>query len=323
LPLTERLRLTCGVRVEDVRMKIESLKGETVERDTMFSGSLWFTEPFPSVALRYTPRARTNFRFSFARTYDLPTFREIGPYASTDPAIKENQVGNPDLLPSIINSTDFGWEWFVAPGEFIAVGAFVKSIRDPIVEEPLRFTSDEQPQRRWENSSDGWVYGTELEFRKSLDFIYIGLADLSVGGNLTLMKSKVQRTLTAVDVRSARSENPSEPTRPLYASPYVINAGMAYDNEALGLGTSVYFNVFGRRVVHHNLYGGPDLIEHPRPELNFTFEKAFKRNAKVKLAAKNLLNPEYKEYREYKDDVYTQYTHRGGVSISVGLSYTL
>jgi outer membrane receptor protein involved in Fe transport len=74
------------------------------------------------------------------------------------------------------------------PNEILAVSAFYKKFIDPI---EIAYTV-ENYDRHPVNSPEAKNFGLEFEFRRQLDQVSHYLANFSLGGNLTLVHSRVK-----------------------------------------------------------------------------------------------------------------------------------
>ena len=108
-------------------------------------------------------------------------------------------------------------------------------------------------------------------------------------------------------------------------APYIINAGLTYDNPSLGFDTGLFYNVKGETLV---LVGGgifPDVYSEPFHSLNFNFNKSFgpKDKYSLSLNVSNLLNESRQElYEGYQsgEEIYSTFKpHR---TVSLGFKYS-
>src|SRR5690606_9406849 len=133
------------------------------------------------------------------RTLARPTFQELSPACRFPFVGADLLCGNPDLDRSLITNLDLRWEWFMRPGELVAVSGYYKHIADPI-ELVLVNANGEQTYR---NVADAQLYGVEIEARKRLDDVLAPLRDVSVGLNLSLVRSSIALDSTELALRRA------------------------------------------------------------------------------------------------------------------------
>ena len=278
LPIS-KFDISGGLRVEHNIQKLESssnlgpLNVENVV--TAFLPSL-------NVALNLSDRSL--IRAAYSRTLNRPEFRELAPFLFYQFELDANINGTPDLKTAFINNIDVRWEMYPNPGESFSIGGFYKSFTDPI--ELYNQIVGESPQFFYANSPSATSFGAEVEFRKSLASLGVSkfLRNTSVNVNAALIKSEV-------DV-GAQAANQAR-FRPLTGqSPYIVNAGLYYQDEK-GFSANIAYNVFGRRifVVGDVLY--PTWFEMPRNILDLQIAKEFNQRFEVKLNIQNLLNAQY------------------------------
>jgi len=312
LPIFSSLRFIGGVRYESTDMGLGS-------QDTTIERAVIKTRDFlPSLNFVYSVVRNMNLRFSLSRTLARPTFREIGPFATFDFMGGDVYIGNQFLQRTLIENVDLRWEWFSRPGEIYAVSTFYKKFKNPI--ERVFNTFGENT---WKNVNYATAYGMEFEVRKRLDVIYRRLNNFMFGSNLALIKSNVQIDKEELDLIWDLRSNAS-PTRPFQGqSSYLINLNLTYNNPGLGLSSTVYYNIFGKRLDKVSYAGTPDVYEAPAGVLNFTLEYQVMQHFALKVGVKNLLNPYLKKYQEFQGKKYIYSQYKRGRTISVGLNYKL
>jgi outer membrane receptor protein involved in Fe transport len=233
----------------------------------------------------------------------------MAPYEYQDFVGGRTELGNPKLKRTQIDNYDARWEVFPRPGELIAVSAFYKEFHAPI-EQIVQLAAE--VRITYQNAASAKNYGAEVEARKSLGFIRPDLKKWSLNANFTLVRSRVDIGETIGVQTSSR--------RPLQGqSPYLVNAMLAYDDPDRGASVSLLYNVFGRRISEVGELGSPDVYEMPRHKMDFTYKQYLNPRFNVKLAAKNLLDPDTL-YRQ-GPEVYHRY--KSGRSFSIGLGYSL
>ena len=243
----------------------------------------------------------------------------MAPYASEDFKGDFVFIGNPDLKRTLIDNYDLRWEWFSRPGEIYAVSAFYKNFKNPIEQVILNVNRHVM----WENVDEARVMGLEFEARKRLDIIHSSLGNFMLGGNLSLVESKV--SIAEEEMAMIRDVNPdADDTRPLEGqSPFIVNINLSYDNSKHGVTSTLYYNVFGERLSTVSLGATPDVYEQSAPLLNWSAGWKFMPQLSLNVSAKNLLDSKLKKTLKYngKEYVYTMYQR--GRSFSIGLKYSL
>ena len=86
-------------------------------------------------------------------------------------------------------------------------------------------------------------------------------------------------------------------------SPYLINLGIQYDIEKLGLNTTLLFNQIGRRIYYVGGSDVPPVWEAPRPLLDLQIaKKVMKNKGEIKLNISDIINQTAKFYHDLNDN---------------------
>ena len=278
----EWLRLIGGARWERTDLSLSG-RNQTLNQALPSAGILQ-DDILPSLSAVVSFTENFQLRAAWSQTVVRPTYREIAPVYIYDLADGELIGGNPRLKISDSVNYDLRLEWYPRPGEILSLSVFMKEITAPI--ELVNVTPDNLEYR---NSNDADVYGVEMEFRKRLDNFWAPLAEFSLGGNVAFIKSEVSITGNDRVQRSFYGETSS--SRPLYDQPeYVVNADLTWDHAATGTALTIAGGVVGRRLVLYGL-SKPDEYEEPAPQLDLFLSQKLGKNWKLKLSAKNLLDP--------------------------------
>ncbi|MFW6067757.1 MAG: TonB-dependent receptor domain-containing protein [Myxococcota bacterium] len=324
VPLFEKLRLVGGLRVEafaqdiTVRAPVASPKLE--------DGEFQYVQPedetertdlnvLPAGSIVYEVVDDMFLRASYGMTIVRPELRELVPVRIFDFVRFREAVGNPDLDATLIHSADVRWEWFPSPSEVFAVSAFYKKFRDPI---ELQIIDAENQNISYANQEGANNYGVELEARIALGNLWKPLDHLTLGGNLALVKSRI-------DLTEDQAMFVTNTERPLQGqSPYVANLWLDYAHPDAGISLFLVYNVFGRRIseVGTRVAGGmselPDVYQEPFHSLDLTLRWEATDHMALRLKLQNLLFEE-KEFRQggiVRERVFE------GMSASVGLQMT-
>ncbi|MBD3385770.1 outer membrane beta-barrel protein [candidate division KSB1 bacterium] len=313
LPFTPLLKFVGGARYETTDLSTVS------EDTTKKNGKVDVKDWLPSLNLVYMLGENMNVRTAFTRTLARPTFREIAPFESFEFIQGNYFIGNPDLKRTLIDNYDIRWEWFMRPGEIIAVSTFYKVLKNPIERAIIGGTNG---QIQYQNVDQAIVYGLEFEVRKNLDIFSPLLSNFHGGANFSYAYSEIDIAETELEVRQAVDPSASG-TRELQGqSPYLVNLSFGYENLKSDLAMSLYLNVFGKRLSNVSIGGTPDVYERARGELDFIASKGILKNLSLKVSAKNLLNSKYKESYEFKDKEFIYQEYQYGRSFSIGLNYS-
>jgi outer membrane receptor protein involved in Fe transport len=312
LPILRSLRFIGGARYEITKMDVygKDQKGFLDDKDLL-----------PSLNLIYQLSENMNIRTSYGKTLARPNFREKAPYANFNFAADFIFIGNPDLQRTLIDNYDLRWEWFLRPGEIIAVSGFYKYLKNPIERVINVLFVSEGGEVFYDNIDKANVYGVEIEARKRLDEVSGILSNFSLGANLTVIESVV--SIPEGELAVIRDLDPNaEATRQLQGqSPFILNLELGYDNLNSGTNVSLFYNVFGDRLAEISIGGTPDVFERSRPMLDLTFSQIILSNFSMRVAVKNLLNSPYRLTHEFKGAEYVRTEFTTGTSLSIGLGY--
>lgn len=314
LPISNSLKIIGGARYERSNMDVygKDQKGFLDDQDLL-----------PSLNVIYHLTENMNIRSSYGKTLARPNFREKAPYANYNFAADFIFIGNPDLQRTLIDNYDLRWEWFLRPGEIIAVSGFYKFLKNPIERVINVLFASEGGEVFYENIDKAEVMGIELEMRKRLDEVHDLLNNFSIGTNVSFISSEV--SIPEGELEVIRNLDPNaESTRQLQGqSPFLVNLELSYDNPNSGTYASLFYNVFGDRLAEISIGGTPDVFERSRPMLDFTISQNVLSKFDLKLSVRNILNSPYKLTHEFKGAEYTRTEYKTGTSISLGIGYSI
>ena len=312
LPVTPLFKFVGGARYETTNLTATS------QDTTQPIGNVKEADWLPSLNFVYMVNPNINVRLAYTKTLARPTFREVAPFESFEFIQGNFFIGNPELDRTLINNYDIRWEWFMRPGEIVALSAFYKDLKNPIERVIIGGTNG---QIQYQNVNEATVYGVEFEVRKQLDIISPALSHFSSGLNFSYAYSQINIAETELAVRKAVNPE-AEDTRPLQGqSPYLLNLSLNYDHMKNDLAMGLYLNLFGKRLSNVSMGGTPDVYERPRAELDFTGTKGLLNHLDLKFGVKNILDSKYKEAYEFKGQEFTYLEYGFGRSYSIGLSY--
>jgi hypothetical protein len=282
--------LNAGIRVED---NTQSLVSETIEGDPV-NIRKHVLSVLPSALLTYSMNDRTQIRGGYGKSLNRPEFRELAPFSFYDFVQNVVVQGNPNLDVPIIHNIDLRYEYYPSKSELISGGVFYKSFINPI-EISLDPTSTPWSVDPY-NAFKSYSYGVETDIRKSLrSWIESGiLSQCSMVINASYIKSRV----TIIEGESSSAN--TRPRAMMNQSPYVINAGLYYQNDSLDISLSALYNVIGPRIVMAGINGIPDIYEMPRNTIDLAltigcslFTKGKFKDLKIRFAVQDLLNQPY------------------------------
>ncbi|MGB0792528.1 MAG: TonB-dependent receptor domain-containing protein [Opitutales bacterium] len=263
-----------------------------------------------------------SLRASYSQTVALPSAREVSPYASSELAGTDVEVGNLSLQPSKVKNWDMGWSYNNDTGDYLSVGIFKKRIADRIeriaglgadssdsddYDDYQIFASSQNIGAglySWYNNPDeATLKGFEIEFRKGLGFS--GLEDLSIGGSFTRISGKVDRFPVEVAAKDKAGVLVSEEdldnyrSRQLTQQPSEIFSGdLTYENEDLGLRVSLIAYHISDVLKGTSLVNSYDVFEESYSSFDLTLSKRINDHLKFGFTAKNLTNSSRGTYYE-------------------------
>ena len=315
----EKLRAVYGVRYEDVDIHVtnDKIVGDVarIQEDAFL----------PSANLAYSLSQKINLRGAYYASVNRPEFRELAPFAFFVFDKNADIRGNRDLKIARLNNYDLRLEFFPSGSQVISIGGFYKTISNPV-----EFSIDiTQPFTTFtfENEKSATIYGMEFEVRKNLDFINDRqiFHDISFFTNLALIKS----TLDFDPGTQAKADRPLQGQ-----SPYVINAGLQYENADNGWFGSAVLNEVGRRIAFVGVdpkFGDTrqDIFEAPRTVLDVQIGKNIG-NFNLKLTVGDLLRQDQIFYQDTDSDGKfsassgdrQMFRYTNGVATTLSVGYT-
>lgn len=282
LPLIkDKLMMNTGVRVEYNMQRLESatLVGDPVIVDNPILSIL------PSANFAYTINPKQQLRLSYGRTVNRPEFRELAPFGFYDFNYNLVKKGSDSLRTPTIDNYDLRWELYPSTNEMISVAFFHKEFKDPI--ETLFVPGGGSGGIKtftFGNARFARSTGIEVEMRKSLMNMTTNpvLQRFSVLFNASLIDSEV-------DLGNERLGQSNQ--RPLQGqSPYIVNAGIYYQDSDRGLQFSLLYNVIGRRIFIIGFDAYPDIYEMPRNMLDATANIRLTKQFDLRLGVGDVFN---------------------------------
>jgi len=318
LPFTSKISFSGGARYEKYLMtqntKNELKKELKTELETEFI--------LPSANVTFNMNAKTLIRAAYFKSLNRPEFREIELYSYFDFIRNEVLLGNPDLKTAEVHNADMRFEYYPSTGELISGGVFYKKFNNPIEKYALPGTGGGTRSFQFDNAQSAESYGVETEVRKSLQNLeaFSFLSKLSFTVNASYILSNVNLGEKAV----MQDDN-----RPMMGqSPYMVNAGVFYNDQKKQLQVSLMYNIIGKRLF---AIGGdksqPDIYEMPRHLTDLSITKGFGKHIEVKLGVKDLFNNKFcymqdvNQDGDFDDEDQTIESYRTGSYFTAGISY--
>lgn len=325
------LKAIYGVRLEKADMYYtgQDNLGLTIYNNEKTLDELNF---LPSLNLVYTITDKTNLRLAGNRSIARPSFKEKSIAQIYDPITKRTFTGNIDLEQTTINNFDFRFEHYMTPREMLAISAFYKTFNGHI--EMVSFpTSPANLKPR--NSGEAFLYGAEVELKKSFGSEKAFWKHLFFGGNVTIVYSALDINSVIVDAGGqteyelrANNLRPGETLsnyRPMAGqSPYAINANLTYELPESKASVSVSYNVQGEQLSVVASGRVPDVYTVPFHSLDLNAFYSFGKQSqhRLTLGLRNILNDDRSlVYRSFGagDEFYTSFFP----GRQIGLSYSL
>ncbi|MDR1054604.1 MAG: TonB-dependent receptor [Prevotellaceae bacterium] len=323
-----KLAINAGMRLENHDTRLIRDRSDASNVTLITTNKVGNINLLPSVNLVYKINNKRQLKAAYGRSLNRPEIRELSPTIYYDFDLFSEIGGNENLQTAFINNFDLRYEVYPELGEVLSIGAFYKHFKNPI--EWTFIDMGGSLRYLYENANKAISWGFEIDIRKKLDFI--GLNNLSLILNAAWIESNVSFKPGEVVL---------EPDRPMQGqSPYVINAGIYYSSEKLGLNMALLYNRIGKRIVGLGKSNSinpdpntliPDSYEMPRNVLDFIISKSLGEFLEIRLSVKDILSEYvvYKQFPKFEKDgkIYEreQTTRRfnPGQSISIGVSFKL
>ncbi len=294
----DKLNIYTGVRLEHNKMSLKNYT--TLMGDKSKTTDYSYADIFPSLNASYSFTNEQLVRLAYGRSVNRQEFREISSSSYYDFDLFSFVSGNPDLKPAYVNNFDIRYEFYPSNAEIFSVALFYKNFKNPI--EWTYLDAGGTYTYTFKNANQANNYGIEVDIKKKLDFI--GLNDFSLTFNGSLIKSEVK-----FEENSGANHN-----RPMQGqSPYLINTGIFYQNEKLGLNATLLYNIIGKRIVgigRVSTSSGttinndiPDMYEMPRNVLDFAVTKKFGKHIEINAGIKDILaaKVKYTQFPRFED----------------------
>ncbi len=275
--LGKKIRLSFGARVEDSYQLVNTADytGKKVKVEKTYLDIL------PSINATYNVNDKTNFRFSVSQTVTRPELRELSNFGFFDYVSKRILQGNPDLKRSQNTNIDVKYEFFPNAGQVISISGYYKYFKNPIEQ---IVSSGSVKNITFQNANSATTYGMELEVRKNLNFI----GQSNFYKNLTAYVN-TSIIFSTVNLNSLVSEITSRALQG--QSPYLINAGLLYNEPKSNLSFNLLYNRIGERISEVGYQGYPDIYEKGRNVIDFQISKKLLANkAEFRLNLADVLN---------------------------------
>ena len=286
---SEKLKSIIGLRFENYQVYYtgeNSQLGQIYENENIINNS----NLFPSINFIYSLNENRNLRVAYSLTTARPSFKEASIAEIYDPLSNLFFIGNINIRPTYIDNFDIRYEVFGENAQLFAFSAFYKNLTDPI---EIGFVAASTSNYKPLNLETANVFGLELELRKNLGSWFSSFTNwnLNLNGSYIISDEKFSEDELKLRQLGLRDGQTLGTSRPLQGqSPFLINAGIEYNNQEKGIQGGLFYNVQGKtlQVVGDGFY--PDVYTMPFNSLNFNLIKQLKKNRTLTLKVANLLD---------------------------------
>ena len=288
LPVTKKFNIYTGLRIEHNQLLLNSFSSDYSLRPVNVDKKK--TNFFPSINMTYNFTDKALLRAAYGMTINRPEFREIAPYAFYDFEMAATIVGNDTLNDALIHNFDLRFEYYPSANETFTIGGFYKKFITPI--ESIIIPAGSDLNYSFANAASAYSVGVEIEIKKSFASLKDSrslrfLKDFSIVLNGAYIQSRVY-----FDAQQALSNKSKRPMQG--QSPYIINCGLQYQNDKIGLQVNALYNVIGKRIVFVGDINTPDVYEMPHNLLDITFSQKIWKFISIKGGVQDILNQEIK-----------------------------
>ncbi|WP_236969962.1 TonB-dependent receptor [Membranihabitans marinus] len=325
LPLSNRLRTIYGLRVEQ---SANFYTGQNNLGDEVYDNAKVLDEfdLLPSLNIVYALSEKINIRTSYNRTLARPSFKEKSVAQIQDLISGRTFIGNIDLEETQINNFDVRFENFYDFGQVLSISGFFKQFNNPIelVAYSEATPNDVQPR----NIDEATVFGLELEARKNFNFGSENFNKLTIGSNVSLIKSNVDMSDAEYQSRldNARDGEDISSSRELVGqSPYLLNLFLGFQSAENIVESNLSYNVQGKSLSIVGIGRNADVFDLPFHSLNFktSVKLGLQKRMRASFSVNNILNQSRQRvYQSFEaaDQVFEKY--KPGTDFQVGLSYS-
>ena len=320
-----RFNIYAGARFERFSTTLTSYTSNTTFKTRDYTYT--YNNLLPSVNTTFKLTDKQLLRLAYGMSVNRPEFRELSPSTYYDFDMFSTITGNPDLRQATIHNLDLRYELYPGSGEMVSVALFYKRFRNPI--EWTYVDAGGSYQYSFENAREADNYGVEVDLRKDLAFM--GMRGFMLTLNAAYIHSNVRFGAGSL-----------EHDRPMQGqSPYLVNAGLFYANDRLGLTLGALYNRIGKRITgigRVSTSGGdnfnnniPDMYEMPRNVLDLTFGVRLSPVFELKGAVRDILGERvrFMQFPEFRDSAgrvhkreQTTRAYEPGRNVSLSLTAT-
>ena len=318
LEITKKFKAIYGARVEKATNRYT---GQDNSGSVVYDNQIVLDElnVLPSLNLIYAVQEMSNLRASYTKTVARPSFKEKSIAQIQDRISGRTFIGNIDLEQTDIDNIDLRFETFGTGGQSFSVSGFYKHFKNPIELESYSdlAPNDFQPKNIAETAN---LLGLEVEATKNLGFVGDFFSAFTLGANVTVVKTEVERSNSADLPEDQRM-------RPMVGqSPFIINSSLGYKTMENGWEATASFNRQAKKLLIAGFGSSADVFDQPFNSLNFKASKKFGTDNKFKLSfgMDNILGDNREKlYEAFSGDTGIFEAYNPGRTISVGFSTRL
>jgi TonB-dependent receptor len=246
----DQTSIVAGLRIEHTETDMignNFVEGAAPSTNQVLNFSDSYTDILPSINVRHNFTPRTVGRAAYYKALVRPSFGQMAPFARFSDDFEDAEIGNPDLDPYSADNFDLAFEFYPTDVSVISVGAFYKSIKDPIFDAvfdaadvpaniDVSYFSAAQLAALEEltvaiNVDSAEIYGVEFNLVQDLSDLTPALDGFLLTANLTLTDSEAD----IPDGENFRA------VPFLKQSDTVFNAALAYEKGPWDLRASVNY----------------------------------------------------------------------------------
>ena len=146
------------------------------------------------------------------------------------------------------------------------VGGFFKYFKDPIQQVITPTGGSDSKAFTYINGDHAYTAGAEIDIKKNLGFL-MGSREKNPMANFAFVfnAAYIYSILYLPNLTSLNHTSQLQGQ-----SPYIVNAGLFYQNDSIGFQASLLYNVFGPRIYAIGNQNYPNIGEMPRHSLDLT-----------------------------------------------------
>jgi len=188
----DNLTMVTGLRYERTGTEGSAFQyDEDTGEVTPTTASRDYNTWLPSVHVRYELDEDRILRASYSTALNRPDFHRTAPYRIVEEEANTVEEGNPWVKAAYAHNLDLSIEQYLRPLGLVSAAAFYKRIQDPLFVATYRDDAGRWVTRP-ENGDKGHIYGLELAWQQTFDFLPSPFDGFGVYSNYTYAKSRAE-----------------------------------------------------------------------------------------------------------------------------------